>query len=258
MKKNQYALSGLSLALTAAMTLGTCLPYLGPIEIKAAAREFIAERTDKGYHLRNEYFDVETGRYGEITSLKIVGDEYDTNYVMNVNDNPKQDTPAHEWMGDLMFKTKKSGEENWTEALTNSSDAGRGVELKDNKIVVTYDNTKMEGERAIRDFRLVETYSLADDQLRWEITVENTTDTDLIFGDFGVPLAFHEIWVNQGEAYETCTVDHSFVGKDSSYVYATRPSGEGHFLLMTPDTETGAGFEYQDHWQVGQRRAEEK
>ncbi|WP_418431225.1 DUF5695 domain-containing protein [Blautia sp.] len=258
MKKNQYALSGLSLALTAAMTLGTCLPYLGPIEIKAAAREFIAEKTDKGYHLRNEYFDVETGRYGEITSLKIVGDEYDTNYVMNVNDNPKQDTPAHEWMGDLMFKTKKSGEENWTEALTNSSDAGRSVELKDNKIVVTYDNTKTEGERAIRDFRLVETYSLADDQLRWEITVENTTDSDLIFGDFGVPLAFHEIWVNQGEAYETCTVDHSFVGKDSSYVYATRPSGEGHFLLMTPDTETGAGFEYQDHWQVGQRRAEEK
>jgi len=48
------------------------------------------------------------------------------------------------------------------------------------------------------------------------------------------------------------------VGKDSSYVYATRPSGDGHFLLMTPDTETGAGFEYQDHWQIGQRRAEEK
>ena len=63
---------------------------------------------------------------------------------------------------------------------------------------------------------------------------------------------------NQGEAYEACTVDHSFVGKDSSYVYATRPSGQGHFLLMTPETETGAGFEYQDHWQVGQRRAEEK
>lgn len=258
MKKKQNALSGLSFVLTAAMALGTCLPYLGSIEIKAEAKEFIAEKTDKGYHLRNEYFDVETGEYGEITSLKIVGDEYDTNYVMNVSDNPKQDTSAHEWMGDLMFKTKKSGEENWTEALTNSSDAGRSVELKDNKIVVTYDNTKTEGERAIRDFKLVETYSLTDDQLRWEITVENTTDTDLIFGDFGVPLAFHEIWVNQGEAYEACTVDHSFVGKDSSYVYATRPSGDGHFLLMTPDTETGAGLEYQDHWQIGQRRAEEK
>ena len=108
MKKKQNALSGLSFVLTAAMALGTCLPYLGSIEIKAEAKEFIAEKTDKGYHLRNEYFDVETGEYGEITSLKIVGDEYDTNYVMNVSDNPKQDTSAHEWMGDLMFKTKKS------------------------------------------------------------------------------------------------------------------------------------------------------
>ncbi len=98
MKKNQYALSGLSLALTAAMTLGTCLPYLGPIEIKAAAREFIAEKTDKGYHLRNEYFDVETGRYGEITSLKIVGDEYDTNYVMNVNDENRTRLPMNGWV----------------------------------------------------------------------------------------------------------------------------------------------------------------
>ena len=47
MKKKQNALSGLSFVLTAAMALGTCLPYLGPIEIKAAAKEFIAEKTDR-------------------------------------------------------------------------------------------------------------------------------------------------------------------------------------------------------------------
>ena len=259
MGKRRKSMSLLATALTAVLTTGGVFPYMGSLEeIWAAAGKTVAEKTETGYHLRNEYFDVETGKYGEITSLKIVGDQYDTNYVMNVRDNPKQDTAAHEWLGDLMFKTKKAGEENWSESLTNSSDAGRSVELDGNKIVVTYDNTKTEGERAIKDFKLVETYALVEDQLRWEITVENTTDSDLIFGDFGVPLAFHEIWVNQGEAYETCTVDHSFVGKDSSYVYATRPSGQGGFLLMTPDTETGAGFEYQDHWQVGQRRAEEK
>ena len=71
---------------------------------------------------------------------------------MNVKDNPKQDTGAHEWLGDLMFKTKKDGEDSWSESLTNSSDAGRTVELKDNKIIVTYDNSKAEGTRAIKDF----------------------------------------------------------------------------------------------------------
>ena len=40
-----------------------------------------------------------------------------------------------------MFKTKKDGEDSWSESLTNSSDAGRTVELKDNKIIVTYDNS---------------------------------------------------------------------------------------------------------------------
>lgn len=52
----------------------------------------------------------------------------------------------------------------------------------------------------LRIFKLVETYSLVDDQLKWDITVENTNDSDLVFGDFGVPLAFHEIWVNQGRS----------------------------------------------------------
>ena len=39
MKKKQNALSGLSFVLTAAMALGTCLPYLGSIEIKAEAKK---------------------------------------------------------------------------------------------------------------------------------------------------------------------------------------------------------------------------
>ena len=201
MGKRRKSMSLLATALTAVLTTGGVFPYMGSLEeIWAAAGKTVAEKTETGYHLRNEYFDVETGKYGEITSLKIVGDQYDTNYVMNVRDNPKQDTAAHEWLGDLMFKTKKAGEENWSESLTNSSDAGRSVELDGNKIVVTYDNTKTEGERAIKDFKLVETYALVEDQLRWEITVENTTDSDLIFGDFGVPLAFHEIWVKSGRS----------------------------------------------------------
>ena len=208
MDKKQVPRSILSIAISTIMVLGNYLPYLGSIDVLAATDGMIAEKTENGYHLKNDYFDVETGKYGEITSLKIVGDEFDTNYVMNVKDNPKQDTDAHEWLGDLMFKTKKDGEDSWRESLTNSSDAGRSVELKDNKIVVTYDNSKTEGTRAIKDFKLVETYSLVDDQLKWDITVENTNDSDLVFGDFGVPLAFHEIWVNQGEAYEACTVDH--------------------------------------------------
>jgi hypothetical protein len=48
------------------------------------------------------------------------------------------------------------------------------------------------------------------------------------------------------------------VGRDSSYIYVTRPSGIGRFLLMTPDVSTGAGFEYQDHWRTNERASEER
>lgn len=130
MDKKQVPRSILSIAISTIMVLGNYLPYLGSIDVLAATDGMIAEKTENGYHLKNDYFDVETGKYGEITSLKIVGDEFDTNYVMNVKDNPKQDTDAHEWLGDLMFKTKKDGEDSWRESLTNSSDAGRSVEIK--------------------------------------------------------------------------------------------------------------------------------
>lgn len=107
MDKKQVPRSILSIAISTIMVLGNYLPYLGSIDVLAATDGMIAEKTENGYHLKNDYFDVETGKYGEITSLKIVGDEFDTNYVMNVKDNPKQDTGAHEWLGDLMFKTKR-------------------------------------------------------------------------------------------------------------------------------------------------------
>ena len=68
-----------------------------------------------------------------------------------------------------------------------------------------------------------------------------------------MPLAFNEIWPGGEEIYETRVVDHSYVSNESSYIYITRPSGQGQFLVMTPDTSTGAGFEYKDHWRVEER-----
>jgi hypothetical protein len=71
-------------------------------------------------------------------------------------------------------------------------------------------------------------------------------------GDWGYPLPFNEFWTAGDAIYETRAVDHSFTGKNSSYLYVTRPSGIGSFLLMVPEDDTGAGFEYQDHWRTAE------
>jgi hypothetical protein len=231
-------------------------PWTVKAEISNSNNSVKIEKINDGYKMTNDYFVVETGKYGQITSLKIKGDKFDTEYVMNTSNASAQNTPGHQWLGELMFQVKVGDATEYTEANTNKSDNGRTVSLSNDKVIVTYE--KATGEKAIKDFKVVETYSLVGDKLRWDITVTNTNTSKLTIGDFGLPLAFNEYWSGGDEIYETRTVDHSFVGKQSSYVYVTRPSGQGQYLLMTPDTSTGAGFEYQDHWRTNERAEDEQ
>ncbi|WP_052431015.1 DUF5695 domain-containing protein [Robinsoniella peoriensis] len=216
-----------------------------------------AEKPSGEVELSNDYFYLKIGKYGHIDELKIQGDLYDTNYVLNAEYAPTQGaSKEHQWMGELMFQTKWEGEDTWTESMTSASDNGsktRKIELKGNKVEVTYEDAKE--DKGIKDFKLVETYELVDNQIVWSMTVTNTKDKNLIIGDFGVPMPFSEFWPGGTQVYETSVVDHSFVGQDSSYIYASRPSGQGKFLLFTPDTSTGAGFEYQDHWRINNGHA---
>lgn len=213
------------------------------------------DKTENGYKLSNDYFTVETGKYGEISSLKIKGDEFDTNYVMNAENAKAQDTPGHEWLGELMFNTKVGNAASWHDERTQSSDSGRKVTLLGNKVIVTYQNSTE--TKGISDMLVTETYTLDGSKLRWDISLKNTNSQSMVVGDLGLPLPFNEFWTANDEIYETRAVDHSFVGKNGSYIYVTRPSGQGRYLLMTPDASTGAGFEYQDHWRTDERDSSE-
>ena len=252
MKKTHFELKRYMRFISIVMTFVLLISLL-PVDFiaKKVSAKTKAEKNGDVITLSNEFFNVEIGEYGQITSLMIVGDKYPTNYVMNAENSPNQDTEDHQWMGELMFNTKVGDDTEWTEAWTNSSNSVRDIKLDGNKVVVTYENAAE--DKGIKDFKLVETYSLVDDKLNWEITVTNTNDEKMEVGDLGLPLAFNEIWPGGEEIYETRVVDHSYVSNESSYIYITRPSGQGQFLVMTPDTSTEAGFEYQDHWRVEER-----
>lgn len=199
--------------------------------------------------ISNSYFNVETGTNGEITSLKLTGDTYPTNYVMNATNAPNQNTADHQWAGELMFKYRL-GTGAWTEALTSKSSDARTVTQSGSTITVSYQNST--NASGIKNFKVDESYSLASDYLKWQITVTNTSAQTLEIGDFGLPLPFNEFFTagNNDEIYETRTISHAFIGNNSSYLIAQRPSGIGPFLMMVPDATTGAGLEYQDNWRV--------
>lgn len=212
--------------------------------------------------LSNEYFNVKIGDYGEINSLKLAKDEFDTNYVLNGDNAPTQgESLEHQWMGELMFNTKRDGENDWTQSMTSASlkeSKAREIKRDGNKITITYKNE--ESDRGIKDFELVESYELIDNHLKWSIKLVNTDpDKAITFGDIGLPMPFNEYFTPQYDnemLYETRVIYHSFVGQDSSYIYASRPSGQGRFLLFSPEVSTGAKLEYQDHWRVDNGHAD--
>ncbi|WP_159029236.1 DUF5695 domain-containing protein [Streptomyces viridochromogenes] len=216
------------------------------------------------YTLSSRQLHVGFASDGSIQSLKVAGDTFDTEYVMNPDvapDQGKEPNPKYrQWLGNVMFSyatgagtvSKQGvGSNPWKSAWTTSSADSRTVaQSADGKtITVTYKPST--DSNAIKKFTFTETYSLAaDGSLTWKQKVTNTSGQRLVIGDWGVPLPDNELWKGGDEIYETRVLSHSYVGKNSSYVTIGRPSGQGPSLLFTPDTTTGSGFEYQDRWRT--------
>ena len=205
----------------------------------APAQPASVEQTGDSYWLTNDYFRVEIGQYGQIRTIQLVNDgQFTTNYVINEDILPRLGSaPVHYWMGELMLTL---GSADNLAAYTTGTSNNRTITLEGETVAVTY---------VEEGFTIRETYTLDGDQLVWSTTLENTGDTALTVADWGMPMPFNEALDGSAEEiYEDHVIDHSFVGLDSSYIYALRPSGEGKFLLFTPDVSTGAKLEYCDTW----------
>ena len=204
----------------------------------------IKDKSEDKNMLESKSLQMKIGEYGQIQSLKITDDISkdfcNTEYVLNGENAPEQAKgDEHNWMGELIFTTRRNGD--WEHFKTSENE--RVIKNEKDKITVTYNG----------DFKIVETYSVNGDSILWETEVINDKDSPLLIGDWGMPMPFNQYWTpaHAGEElYDTRCVYHSFVGKNSSYIYATRPSGQGKMLLFTPVGYTGAGFEYRDHWRV--------
>lgn len=199
---------------------------------------------------------------GSIQSLKIPGDTYDTQYVMNPDTAPDQAADPNakykQWLGNVMFSYATGngtisktgvGTNTWKKAWTTESGDGRTVAVNGNTVTVTYKNsTNAEG---VKGFTFTETYTVeSDGSITWKQNVANTSGQRLVLGDWGVPIPGNELWKGGDSIYETRVLTHSYVGKNGSYVTLQRPSGQGPGIMITADTATGSGFEYQDRWRT--------
>lgn len=171
-----------------ALCVVTGIPFEGiaGTGIKAEAADVTVTGTSEGYRLSNGVISVETGKYGQITSLKIDGDSYDTNYVMNAENASGQNTATHEWMGELMLSCRNNENGTWSDERTNFSDSVRKITADKDSVEVSYKNATE--EKGIKSVALSEKYGFADGSFTWEITLANTGENSVEVGDLGLPL----------------------------------------------------------------------
>lgn len=262
---------GISLALSAAM-VATTLTVIPPAEAEAAPSSDA---------ISNESLTAEIGDLGQISSLTINNNRtnsygQDVNFVLP-NDSSGQNNEAHQWMGEMIFSYRTSedgtfpeGGEGFVEVDTNRTLAAGGSttydnasenlesnpyiekNVEDDKVEVTFKGQDLDStdERTMKGFNVQSVFDMgtADGSMLWSITLENTSDEYIEFGDVGLPMPWNNKYANVNDTYNNRVTVHTFAGADSGYAYAIRTSGEGNYMMFTPVAETGARIEYIDQW----------
>ena len=262
---------GISLLLSAAM-VATTLSVIPPAEAEAAP---------SSDEISNASLTAEIGDLGQISSLTINNNRknsygQDVNFVLP-NDSSGQNNEAHQWMGEMIFsyRTSKDGtfpedRSGFVEVDTNRTLAAGGSttydnasenlesnpyiekDVEDNKVEVTFKGQDLDStdERTMKGFDVQSVFDMGTDDgsMLWSITLENTSDQYIEFGDVGLPMPWNNKYANVNDTYNNRVTVHTFAGADSGYAYAIRTSGEGNYMMFTPVPESGARIEYIDQW----------
>ena len=260
-----------SLALSAAMVATT-------LSVIPAAKAEAAPSSDE---ISNSSLTAEIGDLGQISSLTINNNRTNSygeevNFVLP-NDTSGQNNEAHQWMGEMIFSYRTSedgtfpeGRDGFVEVDTNRTLAAGGSttydnasenlednpyiekNVEDDKVSVTFkgQDPESEDERTMKGFDVESVFDMGTDDgsMLWSITLKNTSDDYIEFGDVGLPMPWNNKYANINDTYNNRMTVHTFAGADSGYAYAIRTSGEGNYMMFTPVAETGARIEYIDQW----------
>lgn len=231
--------------------------------------------------ISNGSLKAQIGDLGQISCLQIKNNRTnnsgnDLNFVLP-NDTAAQNNEAHQWMGEMIFSYRTSKDGNFAsdnsgfvEVDTNKTLAAGGSttysnaseHLKDNpyiektksddKVTVKFKGQDADStqERTMKGFDVTSEYDMGTDDgsMQWNITLENTSENYIEFGDVGLPMPWNDAYNGIDDTYNNRVTVHTFAGADSGYAYAIRCSGEGNYMLFTPVTSTGAKIEYIDNW----------
>lgn len=219
---------------------GNCGYY--DIDGQALYTIFAVSNTAQDRTIENDIYRLTVGAYGQIKSLKLKNEPYDTDFVVNEETHRMEVGPG-KFLGEMKFTYTLDGEEKT--AATGDSEDNRVITLDsaNNRITVEY-TEESRLNNGIKDFQVTEEYALVDDYIQFDITIKNDNDEEMTFEDVGLPVSWNNHWQFQSPYESYVGAAANFISYNSSYVLLERAMGGGNKLLFIPDPDTDAKLEY--------------
>ena len=219
---------------------GNCGYY--DIDGQALYTIFAVSNTAQDRTIENDIYKLTVGAYGQIKSLKLKNEPYDTDFVVNEETHRMEVGPG-KFLGEMKFTYTLDGEEKT--AATGDSEDNRVITLDsaNNRITVEY-TEESRLNNGIKDFQVTEQYALVDDYIQFDITIKNDNDEEMTFEDVGLPVSWNNHWQFQSPYESYVGAAANFISYNSSYVLLERAMGGGNKLLFIPDPDTDAKLEY--------------
>ncbi len=210
-----------------------------------ACAQLVAQQC-AGTHLENRSFCVAfDDESAGVMNLEQPGDMFRTNYVIGKADHPEFAVADSRWFGDVVFRFR-TGTGAWQHASTAHSRSARTTiqsssgDIQRMEFHYASDALSADG---IRGFDFSEIYELHSDKLIWSLTIHNRSTETLEIGDLGIPLLFNTLYEkDQAVNYQRRVIRHSDIAGDNSFIFWTRTSGAGPYLLMAPTRGTHLEF----------------
>ena len=219
---------------------GNCGYY--DIDGQAPYTIFAVSNTAQDRTIENDIYKLTVGAYGQIKSLKLKNEPYDTDFVVNEETHRMEVGPG-KFLGEMKFTYTLDGEEKT--AATGDSEDNRVITLDsaNNRITVEY-TEESRLNNGIKDFQVTEEYALVDDYIQFDITIKNDNDEEMTFEDVGLSVSWNNHWQFQSPYESYVGAAANFISYNSSYVLLERAMGGGNKLLFIPDPDTDAKLEY--------------
>lgn len=138
----------------------------------------------------------------------------------------------------------RTGGGDWRAARTAASADARECRLAPDgrRYEVAYAKPSQKPD-GIREFTLSESFHLVGQKLFWKLRLQNATAAPLEIGELGLPLVFAQNYDDHPDiTYKQRVLRHSLVCGDHAFAFWMLPTGEGPYLLMTP--QSGTRLEY--------------